>query len=142
MATFTAISEKTQSATAMRRVLNYVMQDKKNDSIRRHGLDPIFSNGRVIESDEPLERDDAYRTKEYDERTESQRSDAVETQTEMGGGWNDIAVNGLYLAADLAMIGGKENDKHNTKNIRERKQWQKKKQVQDSQDDGGMQMNM
>ena len=29
MATFTAISEKTQSATAMRRVLDYVMQNKK-----------------------------------------------------------------------------------------------------------------
>lgn len=29
MATFTAISEKTQTATALRRVLDYVMQDKK-----------------------------------------------------------------------------------------------------------------
>lgn len=29
MAIFTAISEKTQTATAMRRVLDYVMQDKK-----------------------------------------------------------------------------------------------------------------
>lgn len=29
MATFTAISEKTQNATAMKRVLDYVMQDKK-----------------------------------------------------------------------------------------------------------------
>lgn len=30
MATFTAIPEKTQTATAMKRVLDYVMQDKKN----------------------------------------------------------------------------------------------------------------
>lgn len=29
MATFTAIPEKTQSATAMKRVIDYVMQDKK-----------------------------------------------------------------------------------------------------------------
>lgn len=29
MATFTAIPEKTQNATAMKRVLDYVMQDKK-----------------------------------------------------------------------------------------------------------------
>lgn len=29
MATFVAISEKTQTATAMKRVLDYVMQDKK-----------------------------------------------------------------------------------------------------------------
>ena len=29
MATFTAIPEKTQNATAMKRVLNYVMQDKQ-----------------------------------------------------------------------------------------------------------------
>lgn len=29
MATFTAIPEKTQTATAMKRVLDYVMQDKK-----------------------------------------------------------------------------------------------------------------
>ncbi|MBR2900998.1 MAG: relaxase, partial [Clostridia bacterium] len=31
MATFIAIPEKTQSATAMRRVLDYVTQDKKTD---------------------------------------------------------------------------------------------------------------
>lgn len=60
----------------------------------------------------------------------------------MGSDWIDIAANSLYLAADLAMIGGNDNDKHNPKYIRERKHGQKKKQTQDSQDDGGMQMNM
>lgn len=40
------------------------------------------------------------------------------------------------------MIGGNDNDKHNPKYVRERKRGQKKKQTQDSHDDGGMQMNM
>ena len=71
---------------------------------RKYEVDPIFGRGRVIESDEPLERDDAYRTERYDEQTESQGSDTVETQTEMGGGWSDTAVNSLFLASDLAII--------------------------------------
>ncbi|GEM_PF-6609068 len=66
----------------------------------------------------------------------------METQTEMGGGWSDIAVNSLYLAADLAMIGGMDNEKSKPKYVHERKHGQKKKQTQDSQNDGGMQMNM
>lgn len=105
-------------------------------------LDPIFSRGTIIESDEPIKRDDAYRTEEYEGRTESQGSDTVETQAEMGGDWIDIAANSLYLAADLAMIGGNDNDKHNPKYVREHKHGQKKKQTQDSHDDVGMQMNM
>lgn len=105
-------------------------------------LDPIFSRGTIIESDELFERDDAYRTEEYEERAESTGLDTMEAQVEMGGDWIDIAANSLYLAADLAMIGGNDNDKHNPKYVRERKRGQKKKQTQDSHDDGGMQMNM
>lgn len=61
----------------------------------------------------------------------------METQAEMDSDWGNIAVNTAYLTADIAMIGGGGNDeKHNPKYIRERKQWQKKKQTQDSQDDG------
>lgn len=58
--------------------------------------------------------------------------------------WGDIAVNTAYLAADLAMIGGVGNDEKTEKKkyIRERKNRQKKKQTQGSQNDGGMQMNM
>lgn len=109
---------------------------------RKHEVDSIFGRGRVIESDEPLERDDAYRTEEYDERTEGQRSDAVETQTEMGGGWSDIAVNSLYLAADLAMIGGTDNDKPKSKYVRERKHEQKKKKQNEQSQDESYEMKM
>ena len=105
-------------------------------------LDPIFSRGTIIESDRPIEGNDSYRTEEYEGRAESTGLDTVEAQAEMGGDWIDIAANRLYLAADLAMIGGTDNDKHNPKYIRERKHRQKKKQTQDSHDDGGMQMNM
>ncbi|MGN0494576.1 MAG: relaxase/mobilization nuclease domain-containing protein [Acutalibacteraceae bacterium] len=105
-------------------------------------LDTIFSRGTIIESDQSIEGNDAYRTEEYKGRAESTGLDTLETQAEMGGDWLDIAANSLYLAADLAMIGGTDNDKHNPKYVRERKRGQKKKQTQDSHDDGGMQMNM
>lgn len=61
----------------------------------------------------------------------------------MGGGWSNIAVDVLYLAADIAMTGETDNnDKAKPKVVRERKHGQKKKQIQDNHDDGGMQMNM
>lgn len=109
---------------------------------RKYEVDPIFGRGRIIESDEPFERDDAYRTEEYDERAESQGSHTVETQTEMGGDWSDIAVNGLYLAADLAMIGGTDNDKPKSKYVRERKHGQKKKKQDEPSQDEGYEMKM
>ena len=110
--------------------------------IGRNELDPIFSGGAIIESDRSIAGNDAYRTEEYEERAESTGLDTLEAQAEMGGDWIDIAANSLYLAADLAMTGGTDNDKHNPKYVRERKRGQKKKQTQDSHDDGGMQMNM
>lgn len=109
---------------------------------RKYEVDPIFSRGRVIESDEPFERDDAYRTEEHDERAEGQGYDAVETQTEMGGGWSDIAVNSLYLAADLAMIGGTDNEKSKTKYVRERKHGQKKKKQNEQSQGEGYEIKM
>lgn len=105
-------------------------------------LDTIFSRGTIIEPDRPIAGNDAYRTEEYEERAESTGLDTLEAQAEMGGDWLDITANSLYLAADLAMTGGNDNDKHNPKYVRERKRGQKKKQTQDSHDDGGMQMNM
>ena len=67
----------------------------------------------------------------------------VEAQAEMVSGWSNIAVGALYLAADIAMIGEMDNnDKQKPKVARERKRGQKKKQIQDSHDDGDMQMNM
>lgn len=95
--------------------------------IGRNELDTIFSRGTIIESDELFERDDAYRTEEYEGRSESTGLDTVETRAEMDGGWLDIAANSLYLAADLAIIEGNDNDKHKPKYVRERKRGQKKK---------------
>lgn len=109
---------------------------------REYEINPIFGRGRVIESDESFEGNDVYRVGEDEGRAESSGFDTVETQAEMGDDWLDIAANSLYLAADLAMIGGNDNDKHSPKYVRERKHRQKKKQTQDSHDDGGMQMNM
>lgn len=66
----------------------------------------------------------------------------METQTEMGGGWSDIAVNSLYLATDLAMIGGSDNDKPKPKYVRERKHGQKKKKQDEQSQDEGYEMKM
>lgn len=112
--------------------------------VGENGLNPMFSRGRIIKSDEPFEGDDVYRAGEDEGRAESSGLNAVETQTEMDSDWGNIAVNAAYLTADIAMIGGGGNDeKHNPKYIRERKNRQKKKQQSEqSQDDSGMQMNM
>jgi len=111
------------------------------DNGRQAGLDRVFNQGQIVEADGLFERAASQGNQSYDERTESQRSDPMETQAEMGGGWGDIAVNALYLTADIAMIGETDNDdKQKPKVVRERKRGQKKNQ--DSQDDGGMQMKM
>lgn len=106
----------------------------------RSGNDDSFRREKLIETNGILERTASQGNQPYDFGTESQ----LEAQAEMDSDWGDITVNTAYLAVDLAMIGGGGNDKKPDKKkyIRERKQWQKKKQTQDSQDDGGMQMNM
>ena len=110
---------------------------------RQDGLDRVFNQGQIIEADGLLERAVAHGNMPNDERAESQGFDTVEAQAEMGGGWGNITVDALYLAADIAMIGEPDNnDKQKLKVVRERKRGQKKKQIQDSHDDGGMRMNM
>lgn len=111
---------------------------------REYEINPIFSRGRIIESDEPFERDDAYRTEEDEGRAESTGFDTVETQAEMDSDWCDIAVNTAYLAADLAMIGGGENDEKLDKKkfVRERKHGQKKKNQEEQSQDNGFEMSM
>ena len=100
---------------------------------REYEVDPLFSRGRVIESDTAFERDGTQGTEGYDGRAESQGFDTVEAQTEMGSGWGDIAVDALYLAADITMIGETDNnDKQKPKVVRERKRGQKKQQNNDS----------
>ena len=106
------------------------------------GLDQIFSRGQVIEADGELDKTTAHGYLPDDERTESERLDTVEAETEMGGGWSDIAVNSLYLAADLAMIGGTDNDKPKPKYVRERKHGQKKKKQDEQSQDEGYAMKM
>lgn len=66
----------------------------------------------------------------------------METQAEMGDDWLDITANSLYLAADLAMIGGNDNDKHNPKYVRERKHGQKKKKQDGQSQDESYEMKM
>lgn len=111
------------------------------DNGRQAGLNRVFNQGQIIEADGLLERTASQGDQSYDERDESQGLDAVETQTEMGSGWGDIAVDALYLAADITMIGETDNnEKQKPKFVRERKRGQKKSQ--DSHDDGGMQIKM
>ncbi len=118
-----------------------VFSGDAKDSGRQAGLNRVFHQGQIIEADGLLERTAPQGNQSDDERAESQGSNTVEAQTEMGSGWSDIAVDALYLAADITMIGETDNnDKHKPKCIRERKRGQKKNQ--DSHDDGGMQMNM
>ena len=74
---------------------------------------------------------------------ELKAKDLTPWKLKLGGGWGNITVDALYLAADIAMIGEPDNnDKQKLKVVRERKRGQKKKQIQDSHDDGGMRMNM
>ena len=112
-------------------------------SSRQDGLDRVFNQGQIIEADGLFERAAAHGNMPNDERAEGQGFDTVEAQVEMGGVWSNITVDALYLAADIAMIGEPDNnDKQKPKVVRERKRGQKKKQIQDCHDDGGMQMNM
>lgn len=111
---------------------------------REYEINPIFSRGRIIESDEPFERDDVYRAGEDEGRAESTGFDAVETQAEMDSDWGNIAVNAAYLAANIAMIGGGVNDEklEKKKFVRERKNGQKKKQQSEQSQDNGIEMSM
>lgn len=110
----------------------------------RSGNDDIFSREGLIETNGILERTASQGNQPYDVGAEIQQQDTFETQTEMDFDWGDIAVNAAYFAADIAMIGGGGNDENPEKKkyVRERKNRQKRKQTQDSQDDEGMQMNM
>ena len=126
--------------------------DKGNDSTElnsdatdrrgRYEHDQVFRRGQVIETDGQFDEAAAYGHLPDAERAESAGLDAVETKTEMGGGWSDIAVNGLYLVADLAMIGDTDNGKSKPKYVRERKHGQKKKKQDEQSQDNGYEMKM
>ena len=107
---------------------------------RQAELNRVFDKGQVIQADGGIEKATAQRDMPNEERAESQGFNTMEAQTEMGSGWGGIAVDALYLAADITTIGETDNDnKEKPKIVRERKNGQKKK---DRHDDGGMQMNM
>ena len=107
---------------------------------RQDELDRVFDKGQVIQTDGGIEKATAQRDMPNEERAESQGFNTVEAQAEMGSGWGDIAVDALYLAADITTIGEADDDnKEKPKIVRERKKGQKKK---DRHDDGDMRMNM
>lgn len=110
-----------------------VFSEDAKDNGRQSELNRVFNQGQIIEADGLLERAASQGDQPYDERVESQGSDTVEAQTEMGSGWGDIAVDALYLAADITMIGETDNnDKQKPKFVRERKRGQKKQQNNNS----------
>ena len=97
-------------------------------------------------ADEAAQRVVADGTAVHGVGSESTGSGAVETEAPLDIDWSGAIIGGIRLAADLAMIGGRENDDTKPKPIRERKRGQKKKQNHDqgSADhyDGGIQLNM
>lgn len=110
-----------------------VFSGDAKDNGRQSELNRVFNQRQIIEADGLLERAASQGDQPYDERVESQGSDTVEAQTEMGSGWGDIAVDALYLAADITMIGETDNnDKQKPKFVRERKRGQKKQQNNNS----------
>ncbi len=110
-------------------------------NVRQAGLNRVFNQGQIIEADRILERAASQGDQPYDERVESQGFDTVEAQVEMGSGWGDIAIDALYLAADITMIGETDNnDKHKPKFVRERKRGQNKQQ--NNNDSNEMQLKM
>ena len=109
---------------------SHVFNGNAQGGNRQDGLDRVFDQGQIIEADGLLERAAAHGNMPNDERAESQGFDTVEAQAEMGGGWGNITVDALYLAADIAMIGEPDNnDKQKLKVVRERKRGQKKNKL-------------
>ena len=107
---------------------------------RQNGLNGIFSGEQVIEADGFVGEVGSRRGLENAEATESQRFDSLEKQGEMGIDWGNLAVSGLYLATDLAMIGENTKEGGKKKYVKERKNKCNKKQTQE--EDESMQLSM
>lgn len=107
------------------------------------GLDEVFRRGQVIEADGVFEQNTGYETVPVSGRTTSQGSDTVETEAEVGIDWGNLAADGLYLAADLAMIIEEDKDnEQKPKHVHERKHGQKKKKPDQSNTGHGFGMKM
>ena len=117
-----------------------ILQENDGFGNRQNGLNQIFSDERVIGADGFVEEVSSRRGSGYAEGTESQRFDSLEEQGEMGTDWSNLAVSGLYLAANLAMIGETNKEGGKKKYVKERKNNRKKKQSQE--EDDGMQISM
>lgn len=111
-----------------------------DDDRKQAELDRVFHQGSIIEADDDIIRAASKRAEPDDEPIESTRFDTVEAPAEMDSDWSDIAIDGLYLAADLAMMGETDDeDSQKPKIVRERRNGQKKN---DRHKDGGMRMKM
>lgn len=78
---------------------------------------------------------------EYSGEIKNQRENAEQTQNEVGCDWSELAIDTMHLINNISMIGGKdEDDEKKPKCIKERKNYQKKKNGHNH--DGGMQMSM
>ena len=106
----------------------------------RNKLNAVLGGEQVIEADGFVGEIGSRRGLENAETTESQRFDSLEEQGEMGTDWGNLAVSGLYLAADLAMIGETDKEGGKKKYVKERKNKHKKKQAQE--DDESMQLSL
>lgn len=97
-------------------------------------------------TDEAAQRAVADGTAIDDVESESTGSGIVEAEAPLDVDWSGAVIGGIRLAADLAMIGGREKDDTKPKPIRERKRGQKKRQNQDQgsadHHDGGIGLNM
>ncbi len=97
-------------------------------------------------TDEATQRAVADGTAIDDVESESTGSGIVEAEAPLDVDWSGAVIGGIRLAADLAMIGGREKDDTKPKPVRERKRGQKKRQNQDQgsadHHDGGIGLNM
>ena len=78
---------------------------------------------------------------EYSGEITKQRENVEQTQNEVGCDWSELAIDTMHLINNISMIGRKdEDDEEKPKCIKERKNYQKKKNGHTH--DGGMQMSM
>ena len=92
------------------------------------GLDRAFRNGQVVYADGIFEKATPATDQYDDDGDEGEGYNTLEDEAEVDADWRDIAVDSLYLAADLAMIAGGDDRKKSEKKraVRERKRGQKK----------------
>lgn len=80
---------------------------------------------------------------EYSGEITKQRENVEQTQNEVGCDWSELAINTMHLINNISKIGRDdydEDDKKKPKCIKERKNYQKKKNGHTH--DGGIQMSM